>query len=235
MTTITTLRCPNCAERIGAEAKFCPSCGHHAAGDEPRPSPGVRAAPTAPAQPTIPQPDFITLSCPTCGGKLQITSDLERFACAHCGNEHVVRRAGGVVSLAPLTKDVRQIRTGVDKTAAELAIARLTRELETLLAERQQAVTAHQAFLEETLKQVFNLAGLSLLFALIALGAIATQHMGTGVTFAVLTGLCLLGWRQTGVDRDQRKFQHELELKTLDAKLRERNIQMDQQRRILAA
>lgn len=36
-------------------------------------------------------PDFVTLSCPTCGGQLQITKDIERFACGHCGNEHIVR------------------------------------------------------------------------------------------------------------------------------------------------
>src|SRR5258706_205176 len=40
--------------------------------------------------------DFVTLTCPSCGGRLEITKDVERFACAHCGNEHVVRRAGAL-------------------------------------------------------------------------------------------------------------------------------------------
>ncbi len=32
-------------------------------------------------------PDFVTLSCPTCGGKLEITDNIERFACGYCGHE----------------------------------------------------------------------------------------------------------------------------------------------------
>lgn len=74
--------------------------------------------------------DFITLSCPSCGGKLQITPDLDRFACTHCGTEHIVRRGTGVISLAPVVEGLRQVQTGVDKTAAELAIVRLTQEIE---------------------------------------------------------------------------------------------------------
>jgi hypothetical protein len=80
-------------------------------------------------------PDFITLTCPTCGGKLQITNSIDCFACGHCGNEHIVRREGGIVYLSPLVEGLQQIRTGVDKTAAELAIVRLPREIAEL--ERQ--------------------------------------------------------------------------------------------------
>ncbi|MFL7795121.1 MAG: hypothetical protein AB8I69_23480 [Anaerolineae bacterium] len=29
--------------------------------------------------------DSITLTCPSCGGKLQVTNDIDRFACTHCG------------------------------------------------------------------------------------------------------------------------------------------------------
>lgn len=47
-------------------------------------------------------PDFITLSCPACGGKLEITFDLSQFACAQCGSELVVRRTSSTVSLVPV-------------------------------------------------------------------------------------------------------------------------------------
>ena len=70
--------------------------------------------------------DFITLSCPTCSGKLQITEDIDRFACGHCGNEHVVKRSGGIVSLKPVFEAMSK---GVDNTASELAIARLDKEI----------------------------------------------------------------------------------------------------------
>lgn len=41
----------------------------------------------------------------------------------------MVIRDAGTMYLAPLAQDVRQIRAGVDKTAAELAVARLTKEV----------------------------------------------------------------------------------------------------------
>lgn len=77
-------------------------------------------------------PGFVTLSCPTCGGKLEITQDIERFACGYCGNEHVIRRGGGIISLIPIADDIKGIKAGVDKTAAELAIPRIKKEIEEL-------------------------------------------------------------------------------------------------------
>jgi len=77
-------------------------------------------------------PDFISLSCPSCGHKLQITEDIDRFACAACGNEHIVNRNGGIVTLKPLINGIRGIRVGVDKTAAELAISRIQEEINQL-------------------------------------------------------------------------------------------------------
>lgn len=61
--------------------------------------------------------DFISLSCPNCGAPLQVTPDLERFACGHCGQEQIVKRTGGIVSLA-LVNAVDKVTTAVDKVAA---------------------------------------------------------------------------------------------------------------------
>ena len=76
--------------------------------------------------------DFITLSCPNCGGKLNITKDLNIFACGYCGMEQVVNRVGGTISLKPLVEKLTNIQGGVDKTASELAIRRLKEEIEIL-------------------------------------------------------------------------------------------------------
>lgn len=73
--------------------------------------------------------DYITLSCPSCGARLEVTQDIERFACAHCGREHIVKRGGGIVSLSPVVDALRKVEVGVDKTAAELAIVRLQKEI----------------------------------------------------------------------------------------------------------
>ena len=76
--------------------------------------------------------DFVSLTCPSCGAKLQITNDLEHFACGNCGNEYVVNRNGGVISVKPIIEKLRDVQTGVDKTASELAIKRLTGEINQL-------------------------------------------------------------------------------------------------------
>ncbi len=87
--------------------------------------------------------DFITLSCPTCGAKLEITKDLERFACSHCGQEHIIRRGGGIVSLAPVIGAIGKIQSGVDRTAAELALVRLPREIAELQGGRDRFSAAN--------------------------------------------------------------------------------------------
>jgi predicted RNA-binding Zn-ribbon protein involved in translation (DUF1610 family) len=73
--------------------------------------------------------NFITLSCPSCGSKLEVTNEMELFACGNCGNEHFVNRKGGVVSLKPVIESLGGIKVGVDKTASELAIVRLKEEI----------------------------------------------------------------------------------------------------------
>ena len=85
--------------------------------------------------------DITNLTCPSCGGKLQITPDIDRFACGHCGNEHIVKRGGGIISLAPVVEGLKEVRSGVDKTASELAIKRLQKEVASLTDQRtrQQA------------------------------------------------------------------------------------------------
>jgi hypothetical protein len=84
--------------------------------------------------------EFITLSCPSCGAKLEITPDIDRFACGHCGKEHIVKRKGGMVSLSPVVDAIRGVQTGVDKTAAELGIVRLQKEIEEIQAKRNDVL-----------------------------------------------------------------------------------------------
>ena len=73
--------------------------------------------------------EYISLRCSSCGNKLQIKKEIERFSCSSCGNEYIVNRGGGIVSLAPVVEGLREIKVGVDKTASELAIKRLKYEI----------------------------------------------------------------------------------------------------------
>jgi DNA-directed RNA polymerase subunit RPC12/RpoP len=78
--------------------------------------------------------DFIPLECPNCGARLEVTEDLDRFACSHCGNQLMVRRGGGIVALKPVVDELKGVRAGTDKTASELAIPRLEKEIAELRA-----------------------------------------------------------------------------------------------------
>lgn len=74
--------------------------------------------------------DFVSLTCPKCGGKLQVTKDIEMFACGYCGTEHIVKRGNGIITLKPVLDSIQKVQQGVDKTSSELAIARLTEEVQ---------------------------------------------------------------------------------------------------------
>ena len=76
--------------------------------------------------------EYITLTCPSCGGKLKITDDIERFACTYCGTEMLVRRGEGIISLKPVIDEVKGVRRAADHTAAELAIVRIQKEIDFL-------------------------------------------------------------------------------------------------------
>lgn len=77
-------------------------------------------------------PNVISLTCPTCGGKLEIPPSIENFACGYCGTEHVVKRGGGIVAIEPVIHGLSKIQKGTDKTASELAIKRLREEIDSL-------------------------------------------------------------------------------------------------------
>jgi DNA-directed RNA polymerase subunit RPC12/RpoP len=87
--------------------------------------------------------DFVTLSCPSCGGKLQITQDVERFACGYCGQEYIVKRSGGIVSLSPILDALNKVEVGVDKTASELAIVRVKNEIAEFHRQRAALLQLH--------------------------------------------------------------------------------------------
>ena len=67
---------------------------------------------------------------------------MERFACGYCGNEHVVMRQGGVIYLTPVIETLHSIQAGTDKTASELAIARLKAEIEEIEKVKKEIIDA---------------------------------------------------------------------------------------------
>lgn len=81
--------------------------------------------------------EYVKLSCTSCGGRLELSSDIDRFACSHCGTELMVKRSHGVVALGEVAEDIENIKQSSDKTASELAIVRLKGEISSLEAKKR--------------------------------------------------------------------------------------------------
>jgi len=80
---------------------------------------------------------IVSLNCTNCGGVLEIHGDMDRFACGYCGSAQIVERRGGTVALRLMVDAVARVQVGTDKTAAELAIVRLEREIASTYAQWQ--------------------------------------------------------------------------------------------------
>ncbi len=173
-------------------------------------------------------PDFITLSCPSCGGKLEITSDIERFACAHCGMEHLVKRTSSLVSLSPVVAEIKKVTESIGRTASELAIVRLEKEIATLnnriktLREKHQLAssTAEIKFnygewglfglLYGIGFLVFSLAGIKLLT--IGIGAAGVPLVLIGFGLVVLSNVHYEKFKKASLDKKVRRMQADLDM-----------------------
>lgn len=120
--------------------------------------------------------EFINLTCPTCGGKLQITDNTERFSCGYCGIEHIVKRSGGIVTIEPVVQELREVKKGVDKTASELAIVRIKEEIKKLYEEQEREIrrceSSSQSITNELSGQKKGTLGLSIGIIFLALSII---------------------------------------------------------------
>lgn len=75
---------------------------------------------------------IVTLTCPSCGGKLKITDEIEKFACSYCGAEHIVKRVDGSVYIKPILDNLNTIKSESDETANYLTAQRIREELSLL-------------------------------------------------------------------------------------------------------
>jgi ribosomal protein S27AE/type IV secretory pathway TrbD component len=107
---------------------------------------------------------LLKLSCVNCSAPLEIGADLERFACGYCGTNQVVERSGGTVALRRVADAIQAVQRGTDKTAAELAVPRLQRELAEARKERAEALKAAE---EKRARQLGGRRGLTFLVGLV--------------------------------------------------------------------
>ena len=120
----------------------------------------------------------IKLSCVSCGSTLDISQSMNRLACGHCGTQQIVERSGGAIHLRGVAEALSKVQVGTDKTAAELAINRISRELEAAhyqraekehywLSLRTQKLYEWNAFLAERKKTVNTITIITLIVCLI--------------------------------------------------------------------
>ncbi|MGI6741656.1 MAG: hypothetical protein ACOX7C_09355 [Brevefilum sp.] len=83
-----------------------------------------------------------TLVCPSCGGQLQSTIGNSRIKCTHCGNDHIINLKDETHAKQIVTREFQSIqdelldvKKSVNITNAELAIARINKELSVLRSE----------------------------------------------------------------------------------------------------
>lgn len=86
----------------------------------------------------------ITLVCPSCGGRLKKT-EKNKFICIHCHNEHIIKAEDEKELITPIINEMQymkgefhSVQRSVDVNNAELAVARINKELSVLESELHQ-------------------------------------------------------------------------------------------------
>ena len=82
---------------------------------------------------------MVNLKCASCGGDLEIFGDMERLAFGCCESEQIIERLGGTIGLKLVVDAMAHVQLGANKTAAELAVVRLDKELGIARARWQEA------------------------------------------------------------------------------------------------
>ena len=73
--------------------------------------------------------EMFALICPNCGSDLKVTAQVDRFACASCGQDLLVQRKGSTVWAKPMMEAAQRAGDGMTRQASEYAIRRLRKEI----------------------------------------------------------------------------------------------------------
>lgn len=129
---------------------------------------------------------LLKLSCANCLAPLEIGEDLERFTCSYCGSAQIIERSGGVIATRKIETALKAVQRGTDRTAAELAIPRLTRELAEAQSARADILATARKSGERAMR-ARRKAALITFCAMFFLGPLAIA--GTGVTMGTFLAL----------------------------------------------
>jgi DNA-directed RNA polymerase subunit RPC12/RpoP len=76
--------------------------------------------------------EITKIECQNCGGKATIDISTNIFKCEYCESQFLVERTGNDISMQPMIETMGSLKTGIDKTATELAIARIQKDIDRL-------------------------------------------------------------------------------------------------------
>ena len=157
---------------------------------------------------------LLKLTCANCSAPLEVGDDLERFACAYCGTTQIVERSGGVVALRKVESAIHAVQRGTDRTAAELAIPRLQRELTEAKAAKREVLAAFEERLvraKSGRRKLTWIVFLALFFTGPTLAiSVGSSYPVFGNILTVLIFLCIIVvpifvYRKIKLPRDTRK------------------------------
>lgn len=135
---------------------------------------------------------LLKLSCASCLAPLEIGDDLERFTCSYCGAAQIVERSGGAIATRTIETAIKAVQRGTDRTAAELAIPRLTRELAEAQSARADILAAARKTGDSAMRARRNAALITFCVVLFG-GPMAGAGMGAmGGFFTLIWGVAII-------------------------------------------
>lgn len=127
-----------------------------------------------------------SLKCVNCGAGLDVSQDINTFACSYCGVQQEVERSGGIVSLRRLEESLDAVRSGTSRTASELAISRLQADVLSIRTQRDNEIRA----LHDADNKSNSVIGWTVIIGVIA----AIMLFGWWSMLVIAIGL-VIGWR----------------------------------------
>ncbi|MGV8026598.1 MAG: hypothetical protein AB2L18_08580 [Anaerolineaceae bacterium] len=147
--------------------------------------------------------DFITLSCPSCGGKLQVTPNTQSLKCTYCGNEQIVRHDASNIYLESFAQcPVCKRNDEVKKVSAILA--NQTQNLQGVTIEKRSYTDKDGHHYTSTERVPFNGTQSSILAKKLQAPAEPRAQESKGgwryvvlfiAVFSILTAPAYLSWR----------------------------------------
>ena len=96
------------------------------------------------------------------------------------------------MSLSPVVDAINEVRSGVDKTAAELALERIQKELSTLVFERAKFIKSHPYPRELSMLNLILLIIVGFLLVILSIELFSDSEVAIAGIFCLLPGILLM-------------------------------------------